>query len=111
MASVGFPRYRQQQEKRQWTKHPWRSIAEKTALLVGLGRIGARVAAKAKQNGSDYLVYLKILNWEERVTAWSGMPDRMEIEIRAIDIGKNDEAIGADHMGHAAREPVVVAVT
>ena len=55
MANFGFPRYRRQQLKRRWEKHPWRSIAEQTALLVGLGRIGARVAEKAKQVGMTVL--------------------------------------------------------
>lgn len=55
MANFGFPRYRQQQAKRQWLKHPWRPIAQKIVLLAGLGRTGARVAAAAKQNGMNVL--------------------------------------------------------
>lgn len=55
MANFGFPRYRRQQAKRQWMKHPWRPIARSTVLLVGLGRTGARVAAAAKQAGMNVL--------------------------------------------------------
>lgn len=55
MANFGFPRYRQQQAKRLWIQHPWRPIGQKTVLLAGLGRIGARVAAAAKQNGMRVL--------------------------------------------------------
>ena len=55
MANFGFPRYRDQQAKRQWIRHSWRPIAQKTVLLVGLGRIGARVAEAAKKNGMSVL--------------------------------------------------------
>ena len=32
------------------------------------------------------MIYLQILNWEEHKTEWSGKPDRVEIQIRTIDI-------------------------
>jgi len=46
----------------------------------------------AKRQNADYLIYLDILNWEERQTAWSGLPDRMEIHIRTID-AKNGRVV------------------
>lgn len=55
MANFGFPRYREQQVRRTWIKHSWRPIAQKTVLLVGLGRIGARVAEAAKRIGMSVL--------------------------------------------------------
>lgn len=45
----------------------------------------ADATAEAHRQGSDYLVYLRILNWEERATEWSGKPDRLEAEIRLVD--------------------------
>ncbi len=55
MVNFGFPTYRNQQHKREWRQHAWRPIDQRTALLVGLGRIGARVAKQAKQNGMKVL--------------------------------------------------------
>jgi phosphoglycerate dehydrogenase-like enzyme len=55
MANFGFPQYRNQQMQHQWRQHAWRPIDQRTALLVGLGRMGARVAARAKQNGMKIL--------------------------------------------------------
>lgn len=55
MVNFGFPRYRIQQRQQQWRQHPWRPIEQRTALLVGLGRIGGRVAERAKQNGMQVL--------------------------------------------------------
>lgn len=45
----------------------------------------AEAIADAQGRGVDYLVYLRILHWENRVTEWSGKPDRVEVEIRLID--------------------------
>ncbi len=55
MANFGFPAYRNQQHKHEWRQHAWRSIDQRTALLVGLGRIGAQVAKRARQNGMKVL--------------------------------------------------------
>ena len=55
MANFGFPRYRNQQRNHEWRQHAWRPIDQRTALLVGLGRIGARVAKRAKENGMKVL--------------------------------------------------------
>ena len=55
MANFGFPQYRRQQARREWRQHAWRPIDQRTVLLVGLGRIGARVAARAKQIGMTVL--------------------------------------------------------
>lgn len=45
----------------------------------------AEAIADARGRGVDYLVYLRILHWESRATAWSGKPDRVELEIRLVD--------------------------
>ena len=55
MVNFGFPRYRSQQTQREWRQLAWRPIDQRTALLVGLGRVGIRVAARAKQNGMKVL--------------------------------------------------------
>jgi len=46
----------------------------------------------ARDRNAVYLVYLRLLHWEDRVTEWSGKPDRIEVEIRLID-GKSGEVL------------------
>ena len=48
----------------------------------------------ANEQGADYLVYLKLHHWEERATEWSGLPDRIRVEIRLID-GQSGEVVEA----------------
>lgn len=55
MANFGFLKYRNQQSRHEWRQHAWRPIDQRTVLLVGLGRIGARVARRAKHNGMTVL--------------------------------------------------------
>ena len=74
--------------------------------------------ADAQRRGADYLVYLRILNWEERQTVWSGRPDRLESEIRLVDaksskvlesiiIRGNSKwaTLGGDHVDHLLSKP------
>ncbi len=41
--------------------------------------------AQARENGSDYVVDLTILHWEDRATEWSGIPDRITIRYAVYD--------------------------
>jgi len=38
----------------------------------------------ARDNNYKYLVYPTILEWEDRATEWSGIPDRVELKIEFI---------------------------
>ena len=51
MMNFGFHRYLRQQAAHLWQGHPWRPLAGQTLLIIGLGNIGKRVAAKAKGQG------------------------------------------------------------
>ncbi len=51
MLNFGFPVYIRQQQRKLWEQRDWRTITEQTLLVVGLGRIGQAVAAKAKAMG------------------------------------------------------------
>lgn len=44
-----------------------------------------------KNNNVDYLVYGKIINWEDHPTEWNGIPDRISIELKLIRI--SDEKV------------------
>jgi len=43
----------------------------------------ARETALSKK--LEYLVYPVILHWEDRATAWSGIPDRVEVKIDVVE--------------------------
>jgi phosphoglycerate dehydrogenase-like enzyme len=53
--NIGFLEYRKQQQARVWRMNDWWSVKGKTLLVVGLGHIGSRVAAKAKTFGLHVL--------------------------------------------------------
>lgn len=82
--------------------YPGSSWMTRDAMIAALsdhtpnvGKVPSRVtvdaaAARALEQNVDFLVYLKILNWEERTTEWSGKPDRIKVEIRLIDAKSGD---------------------
>ena len=43
-------------------------------------------AGAARETGSEYLVYSRILHWEERATEWSGRPDRVQVKLEIVDV-------------------------
>lgn len=46
--------------------------------------------AAAKEAGASYLIVPAILHWEDRATEFSGLSDRVEIEIVVIEIATGD---------------------
>lgn len=42
--------------------------------------------AQARERGATYLVETQILNWEDRVTEWSGIPDKIAMKYTAYDV-------------------------
>ena len=38
-----------------------------------------------KKEGYNYLIYPVILEWEDRATEWSGIPDRVSVKITVVD--------------------------
>lgn len=53
--NVGFPRYMDQQREHVWQQNAWRGLAGRTALVIGLGAIGRRVARHARHLGMHVL--------------------------------------------------------
>jgi hypothetical protein len=45
----------------------------------------AESLANAKSNNAQYLIAPTILQWEDRATEWSGIPDRVIVKIDIID--------------------------
>jgi hypothetical protein len=41
------------------------------------------------EKGFEYLFFPVILEWEDRATEWSGLPDKVAIKIRVIDVKTN----------------------
>ena len=40
----------------------------------------------ARAGHFDYLIVPLVVHWEDRATEWSGRPDRIVIEVRAVDV-------------------------
>lgn len=51
MFSLGFPRFLRQQARRQWIPHELRPLSGQQAAVIGFGRIGQRIGARAKSLG------------------------------------------------------------
>lgn len=51
MSNCGLQGYLHQMAEKDWTVQPWTSVVGKTLLIIGLGRIGRLVAARAKSAG------------------------------------------------------------
>ena len=43
---------------------------------------------QAKKEGYNYLIYPAILEWEDRATEWSAIPDRVSVKITVIDVNR-----------------------
>lgn len=83
--------------------YPGSGAMARAAMVAALSRHTDKVAeilsfvpddaagGGALGRNADFLVYLKILHWEERATEWSGKPDRIEVEIRLLN--GNDGAV------------------
>lgn len=74
---------------------------------------------KARAGGYTYLIHPVILHWEDRATEWSGIPDKITVEISVIDVatgsvldsprieGKSKWAtLGGDHPQDLLEKPL-----
>jgi phosphoglycerate dehydrogenase-like enzyme len=55
LLNTGMHTYIEQQRRRVWQPHPWTALRGKTALVLGLGEIGRRVARHARYMGMHVL--------------------------------------------------------
>lgn len=87
-------------EDGRFEKIPYPGSGRKTALVVceafSKHLIKAELAPevlpyeqnlqRAKSGSFDYLIVPTILHWEDRATEWSGRLDRIQIEIRTVNV-------------------------
>jgi len=72
----------------------WTSDAFANSLLLRDRRVvrGTEIESveqsreKARAGGIDLVVYSEIEHWSDRATEWSGIPDRIAIRVRVIDV-------------------------
>ena len=43
----------------------------------------------AREKNAKYLLYTTILHWEDRATAWSGIPDKIRLKVDVIEIASS----------------------
>jgi hypothetical protein len=58
----------------------------------------------AKKKGATYLIAPAILHWEDRATEWSGIPDKVELQIKVIEVATGqtiEQAIVSGRSGWA----------
>jgi len=70
-------------------------VLEDYALKIFVGSTYELIEAcktTAKEKGAKYLFFPTIANWEDRATAWSGLPDKVEIKMVIYDL-ENDQII------------------
>jgi len=69
--------------------------APRAALLVHLDKVVVGTTkgedltaalAQAKQQGLSNVVQTSILNWEDRATEWSGIPDKITLKLAIYDV-------------------------
>jgi phosphoglycerate dehydrogenase-like enzyme len=82
--NVGFPRYTAQQRAHVWQQHPWQGLAGKTALVIGLGAIGRRVAAHARHLG------MRVLGLRARPGALDAVDEMVDLEGLHDALGRAD---------------------
>lgn len=75
--------------------------------------------AYANESSNDFLILPTILEWEDRATEWSGIPDQVSIKIALIHVGSGKtmssaviegksglSTLGGDHPQDLLSEPV-----
>lgn len=56
----------------------------------------------AKSANANYIVLPTITHWEQRATAWSGIPSKMSIRITIYDVGSHQELTSTSIDGRSA---------
>jgi hypothetical protein len=80
------------------TKYDGSGLSTQQAVVASLSGLGANAipgercddpdvaAAMGKKANAQWVVYTRIHQWEDRATEWSGLPDRIRIEVRTISL-------------------------
>lgn len=80
------------------TRYDGSGLSTQQAVVASLSGLGANVVAGercddpdaaaglGKKANAQWVIYTRIHQWEDRATEWSGLPDRIRIEIRTISL-------------------------
>jgi hypothetical protein len=70
-----------------------RALARKLQNVEQATEVQSHEAAllAARRGGAIYLFVPTILQWEDRATEWSGISDKVEIQLRVIDVASGAE--------------------
>ena len=80
------------------TKYEGSGLSTQQAIIASISGLGANAisgercadpdaaAAHGKQANSKWVIYARIHQWEDRAIEWSGLPDRIRIELRTISL-------------------------
>jgi hypothetical protein len=49
-----------------------------------------RALEEARAGDYTYLVHPEILHWEDRATEWSGLPDKIKVQVSVIDVASGE---------------------
>lgn len=56
----------------------------------------------ARRSGCQYLVVPVITHWEQRATAWSGIPSKMALRVTIYDVASGKQLVSDGIQGHSA---------
>lgn len=60
-----------------------------TNIEILKDKVSLKDLSDQESYGYDYIIVPEIIHWEDRATAWSGIPDKVEISIEIFDENRN----------------------
>ena len=72
-----------------WTQSAVANALRDRGMRIILGGTVSKISqavAAAGVAGADFLVYPEIVHWSDRVTEWSGIPDRITLNVEIYEI-------------------------
>ncbi len=72
-----------------WTSEAIATALRERAMHVTRGTVHPKAAdavAAAAAAGASFLVYTEIAHWSDRVTEWSGIPDRITLNVSTYEV-------------------------
>lgn len=96
------------------------SLKSRTVRIGGQDGNFEDAMLQAQRSGQDVLIFPTILNWEDRATEWSMIPDKVEIKVDVVRVQSGEvissgiikgssglATLGGDHPQDLLPEPVM----